>query len=91
MRNFLRTSFSSKVAGDVLSRLIRDVSTTPCNPHDDNNGEGATASTVCLGCRRDLPVQFLRLLCYQQFLAFLFYLFVSCVIVAMLTISPVSD
>ena len=50
MRNFLRTSFSSSVAGDVLSRLIRNVSTTPCSPHGENDGEGATTPGPCLEC-----------------------------------------
>lgn len=76
MRNFLSTSFSSMVLGDVLRRLNEQVSHARQGPIQRLSE--TTAPTNILGVRSCVsPVQSLRLFCYLQLFALLFYEFVS--------------
>ena len=76
MRNFLSTSFSSMVLGDVLRRLIDQVS--HARQGHTKSPSATTASTAVFGVRFCVsPVQPLGLFCYLQLLALLFYAFVS--------------
>lgn len=76
VRNFLSTSFSSMVLGDVLRRLIDQVS--HARHGHTKRLSATTAPTTVFGARSCvLPVQPLGLFCYLQFLTLLFYAFVS--------------
>ena len=76
MRNFLSTSFSSMVLGDVLRRLIDQVS--HARQRHTKRLSATTAPTTVFGIRSCVsPVQPLGLFCYLQFLTLLFYAFVS--------------
>ena len=76
MRNFLRTSFSSMVLGDVLRRLIDQVSHAFQGRIERLSATTAPTNVFCVrSCVS--PVQSLGLFCYLQFLALLFYGFVS--------------
>lgn len=76
VRNFLSTSFSSMVPGEVLRRLVNQVS----HAHRGHTKRlsATTSSTTAFGVRSCVsPVQSLSLFCYLQFLTLLFYRFVS--------------
>ena len=76
VRNFLSTSFSSMVPGDVLRRLIDQVSHAR-QGHTQRPSATTAPTTVFSVGSCVSPVQPLGLFCYLQFLTLLFYAFVS--------------
>ena len=74
---FLRTSFSSSVAGDLLSRLkIRQHKLNGSSAGKQLSTTRLRGGLVAVKVS-GLPIQLLRFRCYLEFLAFLFYSSVS--------------